>query len=332
MTYRLPVYNLPVAIWTSGSGPPSLPRLTTMGNLTPGRRQFQGRSGPAGSNTAIPGAYLLLPSHTDIRGQNSPTGSDLVNVPTGSNRFYECMWAEDAGKGFSNEHRIAALSQNNPFYLDGGPTPPPPASGLHQWLFNEGTGTVAHDTGSAPNDITVLSGTWVSTGPPAGWTIAKSLANTSSTSDHYDTHASYDTIFNAAVTMGGWINASSLSPDGIIFGSSAIGGMGWTIGFAGTGLPGVAALGTTPQVGTGPISTGWNFVCFTYDQVNIRHYLGGAPNGTPAYSGTFGGGGGYSFGGSIASLGFLCEYNDMRIYDHVLSPAQIATWFTTGVV
>lgn len=75
----------------------------------------------AGQNQALPIMYLLLPRNSDIRGQNSLGGPDTIVVPTASNRRYNVLWVDDVAKGFGNEHRIAVLQQQVPFYLDGGP-------------------------------------------------------------------------------------------------------------------------------------------------------------------------------------------------------------------
>jgi hypothetical protein len=52
---------------------------------------------------------LLLPMLTDIRSDEKGPGSDWAEVPAGSGRFYQVVYVEDIGKGFSNEHRGAML-------------------------------------------------------------------------------------------------------------------------------------------------------------------------------------------------------------------------------
>jgi hypothetical protein len=52
---------------------------------------------------------LLLPPLTDIRDNLCLTGSDAVEVPLGSGRWYLVVFVDDFGKGFANEHRGAMI-------------------------------------------------------------------------------------------------------------------------------------------------------------------------------------------------------------------------------
>jgi hypothetical protein len=58
---------------------------------------------------------LLLPAGTDVRSGLIAPANDMVEVPQGSNRWYQVQGVEDAGKGFGNEHRVAILSQVSQF-------------------------------------------------------------------------------------------------------------------------------------------------------------------------------------------------------------------------
>jgi hypothetical protein len=57
----------------------------------------------------FPATELLVPKGTDIRGYSTTNTGDCVEVPAGSGRFYAVLWADDVGKGFPNEYRIAAV-------------------------------------------------------------------------------------------------------------------------------------------------------------------------------------------------------------------------------
>jgi len=52
---------------------------------------------------------LLLPPRTDIRGPQDTTSFDMVQVPSGSGRWYSVAAVDDIGKGFTNEHRSASI-------------------------------------------------------------------------------------------------------------------------------------------------------------------------------------------------------------------------------
>jgi len=116
MSYVLPTFNLTVNIWHRatyvgnfpGTIPP--PDVVVAGNLALGKRM----NNPVGMNM-----WLLLPAATDIRDGNknttlSATG-DIVEAPGGSGRYYYVVNVDDAGKGFSNEHRVAEITFNLTF-------------------------------------------------------------------------------------------------------------------------------------------------------------------------------------------------------------------------
>jgi hypothetical protein len=119
MTFTLPTFNLPVDIYTFGTYP-GIPRIVTVGNLSPGRRVSTQYWDWQAANQ--PGLFmvLLLPAGTDIRGFNDGVGIDTVDCPSGSGRIYAVVMVDDAGKGFPNEHRFALLQQLTPW-----PTPIP---------------------------------------------------------------------------------------------------------------------------------------------------------------------------------------------------------------
>jgi hypothetical protein len=110
--YEVPTFNLFCDIYTSEAF--VLPRLTNvMCNLALGRRTGLPTVGPdpISHASSFPGSMsLLLPALTDIRMVLCLTGADNVEVPSGSGRFYRVMFVDDAGKGFSNEHRVAVIS------------------------------------------------------------------------------------------------------------------------------------------------------------------------------------------------------------------------------
>lgn len=111
MSFTVPTFNLNVNIWRNGNPRTNPPDVTAMGNLAWGRRV----SYAAGLASAGPFILLtlLLPVGTDVRSSVTGAGSDLVEVPAGSGRFYDVNDVDDIGKGFTNEHRAAVLTQNS---------------------------------------------------------------------------------------------------------------------------------------------------------------------------------------------------------------------------
>jgi hypothetical protein len=115
MAYRLPDFNLVVKLWRVPNQVFLAADMTFFGNLAYARRQaFRDfNPNPIGSTTNLDlgGMYLLCPKQTDIRGGCVNYYTDVVEVPSGTGRFYLVRTVDDAGKGFANEHRVAELSQ-----------------------------------------------------------------------------------------------------------------------------------------------------------------------------------------------------------------------------
>jgi len=110
MAFNLPTFNLLCDIYT----PPWLTkvfRAQVSGNLAFGRRGNFNFLDYA-EDTALQGyASLLLPPGTDVRAYPTYPSADVIEIPSGSGRWYRVMWVEDIGKGFDNEHRSAAVAQ-----------------------------------------------------------------------------------------------------------------------------------------------------------------------------------------------------------------------------
>src|SRR5579871_3069981 len=101
MAYQLPTFNLSVKIWrgpVTVFPPPGTP-IVTVGNLTPGRRIVA-----AGTTVSTLGdvMYLLLPKNTDIRSLACAGSADVVEVPSGTGRYYNVEFVDDIAKGFAN--------------------------------------------------------------------------------------------------------------------------------------------------------------------------------------------------------------------------------------
>jgi len=76
-----------------------------------------------------PQMTLLLPALTDVRSTIISGTGDVVEIPSGSARWYGVLAVDDIGKGFPNEHRGAYVLQISK-YVDSiayaGLTPPVP--------------------------------------------------------------------------------------------------------------------------------------------------------------------------------------------------------------
>lgn len=112
MAFIVPQMPVKVCIWrVSGTGGDyAAPDVTTVCNLTPGKRVFLGIPTVTAAQKDAICMEMLLPKLTDIRATWNGLQPDLVEVPKGSKRFYGVVFVDDIGKGFANEHRLALIS------------------------------------------------------------------------------------------------------------------------------------------------------------------------------------------------------------------------------
>jgi hypothetical protein len=118
MGYALPTMNLTCRIWSGNALPPQPHRADKPCQL---RAPGKASTGQDALNQGWPFLWsLILPALTDIRDNGSLSGSDRVECPQGSGRFYDVIAVDDVAKGFANEYRIAFLRKRG-----GWPTPIP---------------------------------------------------------------------------------------------------------------------------------------------------------------------------------------------------------------
>jgi len=114
MAFSLPAFPLMANIWRNGNATSNPPDVVSPCNLAYGKRvmtqYWDWGEGPPPVDSAV-FSCLLLPPLTDIRDGFNPSAQDTVEVPQGSGRLYQCMFVDDLGKGFANEHRFAMLKK-----------------------------------------------------------------------------------------------------------------------------------------------------------------------------------------------------------------------------
>jgi len=133
MAFSIPSFPLLCRIF-SGPPPYSLvtPRLVDVAcNLALGKRTQQSGYGRGSSGGIGIPPTILFPGGTDVRDVASTTRWDLVELPPGSNRWYQVSTVEPVGLGFDNWHIAAAVVKADA-NIDGGsyaglhwPTPDP---------------------------------------------------------------------------------------------------------------------------------------------------------------------------------------------------------------
>jgi len=118
VAFQLPNFNITVNIWTGPNAPPfGAPRVAAApANLAWGKRVSSMSTG--GTSTAgilVSTMTLLLEATCDVRGFLSSTGSDCVEVPSGSGRYYRVWFADFIGIGSTNQHNGGVIYQQAGF-------------------------------------------------------------------------------------------------------------------------------------------------------------------------------------------------------------------------
>jgi hypothetical protein len=128
--YVIPTMPIVCNIWwnyTPGGNMYVVPDVVNAScNLSPGKRTFFYTPSVFTSPVWLCPMELLLPPLTDIRTTDQLTGQTcVVEVPSGSLRFYQVTFVDDIAKGFANEHRFAILHRFNTqlTFIDVGPVP-----------------------------------------------------------------------------------------------------------------------------------------------------------------------------------------------------------------
>jgi len=112
MAFSVPQFPLGVDIYSGPFTTRSF-RVTTVGNLAPGRRNFPFPSFDDPSSLIMNDTFtLLLPAGTDVRDMHCNIATnDIVNVPRLTGCWYGVTLVGDSGKGFSNEFRWCLLAK-----------------------------------------------------------------------------------------------------------------------------------------------------------------------------------------------------------------------------
>lgn len=116
MAFHQPNFNLLANVTTCDvPGVPAIPigaiRLPNQPcALVYGKRSANSSSG----GTTLPGIpvetiNVLFPKGTDVRGPQDTVSFDMIECPAGTGRWYMCVFLDDIGKGYLNEHRTASV-------------------------------------------------------------------------------------------------------------------------------------------------------------------------------------------------------------------------------
>lgn len=110
MPFTVPSFPITCDLYDGGVIPLVLREASVPCNLGMGRRVYMTYGSLfGGDEVSGVNPVLLLPAFTDIRDMGCGVPQDVVEVPSGSGRYYEVTGVDDVGKGFANEFRVAAL-------------------------------------------------------------------------------------------------------------------------------------------------------------------------------------------------------------------------------
>lgn len=115
MPYVIPAMPLDCDVWWNYDPTVTMysaPDINKVkGCLSPGKRVMLSVPTPTSSPTFYEyPVELLLPPLTNISGETDVVFTSVVEVPTGSHRFYVVTYVDDIAKGFANEHRYILMN------------------------------------------------------------------------------------------------------------------------------------------------------------------------------------------------------------------------------
>jgi hypothetical protein len=257
-------------------------------------------------------------------------GADLTTAP------YSISWnTATASNGSHNLTAIARDTSHNsttsavvPVAVNNTVTGPPSGGLIGYWNFDEGSGSIAHDTSGGGHNGTVNG---------AAWTTGK--INTGLTFN-----GSSNSVITPAMALGGafsvsaWVNPS-VAPQvgyvriaetnyasGFYLGTDTTGTRYKLIVNGGSGVTGSCGYGCAEG---GTISSGWHLVTATFDGATARLYVDNAVVGSDTFTapsntnlplniGISYVGSGYGWNGTI---------DEVRLYNRALTAAEVNAIF-----
>lgn len=109
MAFVLPTFNLEYNVWHGPHNPHTHPADASGDCQLRGVNQTSATVNPTADLAA--GNYALFPPLEDIRDIHTLNGSDIIEIPKDSERYYLVLNVDDVAKGFTNEHRYAVLTK-----------------------------------------------------------------------------------------------------------------------------------------------------------------------------------------------------------------------------
>ena len=262
-------------------------------------------------------------------------GADLTSAP------YSFSWnTTTASNGTHNLTAIATDTSNNrttsasvTVTVNNGVSGPPTQGLIGYWNFDEGSGSVAHDTSGSGYNGTMTGAAWT-TGK-----INSGLSFNGTTSAVVTSGIALGSRFSVSV----WTNPAATTQavygriletqynGGLYLGADGSGTKYKFIVNTGSGATGACGSAYGCAEG-GTIAAGWHLVTATYDGAAARLYIDGAqvasetftaPGNTnyPLYVGRYYGSNGYGWNGAL---------DEVRLYNRALTAAEVQAIYSGG--
>jgi hypothetical protein len=252
-------------------------------------------------------------------------------VTVGNTAYTFASWSD----GGAQTHTISAPNANNA-YTATYTTAPANSGPAAAWGFNEGSGISAGDASGHNNTATLVNGATFAAGKTGtglsldGTNDYLSVANSATTD-----------ISGTAFTMSMWMNPTAITGDRVVMGkfwNATMTSPYYQYGLELSGGQPVFQIGTasgvlTAAMGSALPANQWSNLAITFDGSQVKFYVGGTLVSTKPLSASI------TARGQQLRIGadnntqqfFKGIIDDVRIYNRVLSAAEVQTDMNTGL-
>jgi Concanavalin A-like lectin/glucanases superfamily/Galactose oxidase-like, Early set domain/Bacterial Ig domain/Glyoxal oxidase N-terminus len=230
-----------------------------------------------------------------------------------------------ARDGAGNRTTSASVSVTVDNSVPAGPAP------VAAYSFEDGAGTTLTDVTGKGHTGAIREATWTTTGKTGKALKFDGVNDWVTIDDAADLH------LGNALTLEVWVNPTKNTTWRTAIMKEGAGDLDWALYASGSAKPSAWAktaggMGTATGTAAPALNT-WTHLAATYDAATIRLYVNGTQVATAARTGSLLAGGGplHLAGNTLWGEWFAGQLDDVRIYDKVLTAAQIQADMNTPV-